>query len=54
MTTIWAFDCMEHNHDIYRGHNCMKTIYESLSECKMMILNFKNKKKKDTIDKGRV
>ena len=54
MTTIWAFDVMEHNHDVYRGQNCMKAVYESLSETKMMILNFKIKKKKDTIDKGRV
>ena len=51
MTMIWAFDVMEHNHDVYRGQNCMKAVYESLSETKMIILNFKNKKKRIPLTK---
>ena len=45
MSTIWTFDGIENNHDVYRGENCMKKFCKSLREHSMKIINFEKKKR---------
>ena len=46
MSTISSFKSRENKHDIYGGKDCMKKLFEPLSEHKMEIINFKKKKMK--------
>ena len=41
MSTISSFKSIENKHDVYRGKDCMKKIYESLRGHAMKIINFK-------------
>ena len=44
MSTIWTFDGIKSNHDVYRGKDCMKKFCESVREHTIKIVNFKKKK----------
>ena len=44
MSTIWAFNCIENKHALYRGQDCMKKICESLRQHGKNIINFEKKK----------
>ena len=46
MSTKSSFKDIENKHEVYRGKDCMKNIFESLREHEMKIINFKNKKMK--------
>ena len=46
MSTISLFKSIENMHDVYRGKDCMKKLYESLREHAIEIINFKKKKVK--------
>ena len=44
MFTIWAFDDIEANRNVYRSEDYMKKIYESLREHATNIITFEKKK----------
>ena len=44
MSTIWAFDNIEHMHTLYRGEDCMKKFYTFLREHATNVINFEKKK----------
>ena len=46
MSTISIFKCIENNHDVYRGKDCMEKFCESLREHAMKIVNLKKEKMK--------
>ena len=46
MSAISSFKGIENKHDVYRGKDCMKKIYESLTEHAMKIINFTKKRMK--------
>ena len=43
MPTIWTFDGIENNYDIYRSEVYMKKFFASLRWHKMKIINFEKK-----------
>ena len=51
MSTILIFDCIENKHDVYRGEDCMKTFFESLTKDKLKIINLKKKENDTTKEK---
>ena len=40
ISTISSFRSIESKHDVYRGSNCMKKIFEFLGDHAMKIINF--------------
>ena len=44
MSTIWTFDGIENNHDVYRGKDFMKKCCEYLGVHSMKVINFEKKK----------
>ena len=42
MSTVSSIKNIENKHDVYRGKDCIKTFCESLRECAMKIISFKN------------
>ena len=44
MSTIWTFDGIENNHDVYTGEYCTKMFCESLRRHVMKIINSEKKK----------
>ena len=44
MSTIWTFDGIENNHDVYTGEYCTKMFCESLRRHAMEIINSEKKK----------
>ena len=46
MFTISSFQSIENKHDVYRGKDCMKKVFVSLTGHTMNIINFKKKKMK--------
>lgn len=51
MSTKWTFEDIGNKRGVYRGEDCMKTFCKSLTECAIIITNFKNKKIKPLISK---
>ena len=43
MSTIWAFDNIEHKHTLYNGDDCMKKLCTSLKEHATNVINFEKK-----------
>ena len=46
MSPTSSFKTIENKHDVSRGKDCMKKVFESLREHEMEIISFKKKKKK--------
>ena len=44
MSTIWAFDCLENKHALYREKDSMKKFCESLRKNAKNIIDFEKKK----------
>ena len=44
MSTIWTFDGIEINPDVYSSKDCIKRFFESLREHIMKLINFAKKK----------
>ena len=44
MSTISSFKSIKSKHDVYRGIDCMKKVFESLRDHAMEIINFLKKK----------
>ena len=44
MSTIWTFDGIENNHNVYRGEDCTKKFCKSLREHSVKITNFEKNK----------
>ena len=44
MSTIWAFDHIEHKYSLSREKDCMKTFFEFLREHTKNITDFEKKK----------
>lgn len=44
LSTIWVFDGIKTNYDVYRGRNCMKRFWKSLEEQAIVIINSQRKK----------
>ena len=44
MSMVWTFDGIANNHNVYRGHDCLKKFCESFGENAINLINFENKK----------
>ena len=44
MSTIYTYDGIENNHDVYRGEDCMKKFREYLGKHEIKIIKFEKKK----------
>ena len=44
MSTIWAFDCLENKHALYREKDSMKKFCESLRKNAKNVIDFEKKK----------
>ena len=44
MSTAWLFDHIENKHTLYRGKDCLKKFFDSLTEHAKNIIDFEKKK----------
>ena len=44
MSTVWAFDCIENNHTLYHGEDCIIKCCTSLKEHALNVNYFEKKK----------